>query len=561
MHTTHIHQFPLVADELLRSNQVPSPPEQQQICSYIEMEERTLTQYDQEIARLRDVLAQLKIQRQALYTRTQRRRSQISPIRRLPNEILEEVLSMICMREFGLGHSLHILLADDESKSQTVTATTLNLTHVSFHWRQVVKASARLWSSIRIAFTANTRHLVYGDILKLYLSQAKEHPLDLRLIRHPSTQHFHPPVFIYYYQVAPAILDILSPHFPHIEKLEIHSNILNSQSLYYPSTAFSSLYSFTSGRGSNNFPSWVWSILGTAPRLAHVDIDTLPGRDKLPYPRLTSLTVESVDSRRELLTTLGLCTNLRSLRFGVHVRYGFDDPQETSVKLASLRHLSITSHRENVLFDFLRQLTTPMLEQLEIEVGQKPSAPLAPFIGLISRSGCHLKDFVLSIPRIHCSDAELQEFLALCPELSRFEADINDSGFGVQKGRKTFTYRLFDVLRASSDNLTQWTILSPNVVEIKINEECRISKETLSSLLDMIESRDESCRLAALGNVNEPLRRRVTRLDLRFGELVAEYPTEAMAGLKHRVESLAKKSIRCYIDILQKTLDSTDSEG
>ncbi|KAF8968698.1 hypothetical protein BDZ97DRAFT_1654581, partial [Flammula alnicola] len=113
--------------QFLGTNFVPSDAEVQQIKEY-------LISPTAELARLDIELEELKLRRQRVYTHIQGYKALISPARRLPREILEEIF--ICC------------LPSDHNAVMSVLEAPMNLGRICSLWRSIAYTTPRLWSSL-----------------------------------------------------------------------------------------------------------------------------------------------------------------------------------------------------------------------------------------------------------------------------------------------------------------------------------------------------------------------------------------------------------------------------
>ncbi|KAF7371186.1 ABC protein [Mycena sanguinolenta] len=130
--------------KLLSSNDPPYEScDVELVDSVVSETEKCLERIDDRIARLRSRLAQLEHQRLSLSKHLARNKSILSPLRRLPDEILVEIFSwtlpsIVTMRRRG---------------SFDVTQPPWILGHISSRWRAVALASPSLWSLVAVNYT------------------------------------------------------------------------------------------------------------------------------------------------------------------------------------------------------------------------------------------------------------------------------------------------------------------------------------------------------------------------------------------------------------------------
>lgn len=105
---------------LLRSLYVPNNVEVSTIINMVSDADRDIARYDKEIQRLEGLLNELIKQRKELKCHREKTHTLISPIRRLPVEVLEQIFDIACRSEFGI-----------EVTQKSADAYTLELTQVS----------------------------------------------------------------------------------------------------------------------------------------------------------------------------------------------------------------------------------------------------------------------------------------------------------------------------------------------------------------------------------------------------------------------------------------------
>ncbi|THV04323.1 hypothetical protein K435DRAFT_649450, partial [Dendrothele bispora CBS 962.96] len=139
--------------------------------------ERDFASYDAAIAQLEAAISVLKHKRQCLQDYVAKRRSLLSPIRRLPPEILSLIFIIHC-RQSSNKLSFGILGIHDSSS--------ISLSRVSIGWRRVALELPRLWSYLTLhidhprrrsqRYTAGFQYL-----LSFYLKRSLQVPLTVRL--------------------------------------------------------------------------------------------------------------------------------------------------------------------------------------------------------------------------------------------------------------------------------------------------------------------------------------------------------------------------------------------
>ncbi|KAJ7113993.1 hypothetical protein C8R44DRAFT_796050 [Mycena epipterygia] len=130
---------------LLNSNDAPVEPDDVDlVTSIVSKTEARLARIDWEISRLRDRLSHLEDERDSLSNQLARNKSILSPLRRMPPEILLEIFS----------RTLPSILTARRRERFDVKNVPWVLGHISSHWRAVALASPSLWSLVAVNYTA-----------------------------------------------------------------------------------------------------------------------------------------------------------------------------------------------------------------------------------------------------------------------------------------------------------------------------------------------------------------------------------------------------------------------
>ncbi|KAL0060481.1 hypothetical protein AAF712_012714 [Marasmius tenuissimus] len=149
---------PMTPDDLWRALRtcITLPILPQELSHYIRNAEYDVIQFEDCIERLRE--------RQAVLRRNIARYSSLlSPIRKLPTEILRRIFGFACVTDPN----------DDEFRGSAVP---FHLSGVCGRWRELVLNSPELWADISLDLEVRTQYSV-----NLILERSRQHPLSLRL--------------------------------------------------------------------------------------------------------------------------------------------------------------------------------------------------------------------------------------------------------------------------------------------------------------------------------------------------------------------------------------------
>ncbi|THU78887.1 hypothetical protein K435DRAFT_769054 [Dendrothele bispora CBS 962.96] len=138
--------------------------------------EKDLDDYGTEIARLKTAISVLKRKREHLEGYVVKCRSLLSPIRRLPPEILSLIFLFRC-RESGNNISLH---------QYNMTLPSIVLSQVCAGWRIVALDTSAIWSNLSFDFYQEPdltclNPSLLRSLIHLYLERSSQAPLDLSL--------------------------------------------------------------------------------------------------------------------------------------------------------------------------------------------------------------------------------------------------------------------------------------------------------------------------------------------------------------------------------------------
>jgi hypothetical protein len=144
------------------------------IISYIE-------ELESQIALLDEATAALQLRRADLLQSVKFHKSFLSPVRRLPPEILGEIFSLV----------VHAGFPDDRDLPVTQYAPWL-FTRVCRHWSAVALANPSLWSMIYLNLDDRRGELGAVSLTKLRLQRSGNLPLTIRIVQDAGDDSFHP---------------------------------------------------------------------------------------------------------------------------------------------------------------------------------------------------------------------------------------------------------------------------------------------------------------------------------------------------------------------------------
>ena len=181
---------------LLQNNDIPSESTIRELTESLKAPLNELREIDIEIQRLRELVENLKIKRRSIQEIVDDHNTILSPIRRLPLDVLHEIF-FYCLPT----HRNPIMKASEAP---------VLLTRICSSWRAIALSSPRIWSKIHIPLTGdpsfspeygmvrdeailNTRHQLFTgvlqrrcDVVRRWLSRSGTCPLSIS-ITHPGS--------------------------------------------------------------------------------------------------------------------------------------------------------------------------------------------------------------------------------------------------------------------------------------------------------------------------------------------------------------------------------------
>ncbi|KAG7099947.1 hypothetical protein E1B28_001740 [Marasmius oreades] len=168
---THFHR-------VLNTNHSASSSETCQIHGLLVQPIEELARLNAEIQHLKSTLNYLISQREKLQTFVSSHKALISPIRRLPAEVMSEIF-------------VHCLQTKDRNPTRSLAEAPLLLTLVCRRWREIALSTAQLWSSLHIYLppTAQKYEIRLTEVInrraegvKAWLSRSGSLPLSISLV-------------------------------------------------------------------------------------------------------------------------------------------------------------------------------------------------------------------------------------------------------------------------------------------------------------------------------------------------------------------------------------------
>ncbi|KAE9407240.1 hypothetical protein BT96DRAFT_986846 [Gymnopus androsaceus JB14] len=280
-------------------------------------------------------------------------RNILSPVRRIPVEILSEIFQLTCLPEDGILDSGH-----------DIVLYTYNLSSVCAAWKKVAHATPQLWSKLCVSDRRPLKVTASIEWVEERFNRSGSLPLDvyLSLFREASAQ-FLGRILEYRHRIRTS--DVTG--YP-----DSYTALFN-----LPRSSFSRLEKVTLSIGHRDelryhFPNKIEAFLD-APKLQHVQIRRTTSSTLLfkayvlPMEQLATLSIASLYTIFDPavhMDTLHACKGLVDLEINLKVYRGLTS--NVSILLPALKYLKIDYWPSEEYDDLLCCLTLPLLERLRL---------------------------------------------------------------------------------------------------------------------------------------------------------------------------------------------------
>ncbi|KAK7060818.1 hypothetical protein VNI00_000551 [Paramarasmius palmivorus] len=364
---------------------------------------QALREAEKETRKLSVAIMSLERKRNELKERMERYRSLLSPIHRLPPEVLANIFT-ICGEDFNDIHPI---------KMPPAVAVSL----VCGRWRSVALSTPFLWSSIRITFRNWEwgQHEKVARLTETYLSRSKTSPLHLKM----DITCIDDGADV---DITPA-LDVLVQNSSRWRTLDIicrpwvwQTSTLRGVRGRLSKLRHLRLSAFSDGEddAADDLEIINTNIFDDCPDLHSLCL--MPNSSDalsaivLPWHQIQNLELESSEIRTAMLF-ITRCPNLQRVEFNNHNFIGMEEVDDVEVVTSSVKSLSISLYQSPQVFQVL---TVPSLTSLEI--GHLSFVrDLRPIEDCIRRSSCNLTSFKLGPAPVSCK--QVLSLLSLMPKL------------------------------------------------------------------------------------------------------------------------------------------------
>ncbi|KAJ7227358.1 hypothetical protein GGX14DRAFT_386049 [Mycena pura] len=413
------------AQKLLKSNSAPSETEARAIREIIITKERLMEQLEGEIAAAQDalnsliesraqasdseglsgalekfdtdiectrsVLKGLVEERDLTHHTLEAHRVLLSPIRRIPPEVLSEIF-VYC-------------LPNDTFIQASVAQCPLVLIQVSSSWRSTALATPALWASITVNISTKSC-LPNPSLIKTWIARSGSCCLSFH-IAESILKDYHNAEMI----TSASILELYAPHYHRWSSVRleyqdwrIRTGFSNLPCDSGPPQALESLHlarDFWPESELDQGELDQLSLMLSAPRLRDCTwiSNTYLGKLHAPFPQLAKLFLERPLGGKDFMHILNEGENIEMCQFFVLVSSGSLGPPTMPIVLRhNLRSLDLTADLFGRLFNELELpcLTHLSLKRFDNIPHPTPVWPHQEFMSLLTRSKCSLESISLS---------------------------------------------------------------------------------------------------------------------------------------------------------------------
>ncbi|KAJ7126802.1 hypothetical protein C8R44DRAFT_733530 [Mycena epipterygia] len=345
-----------------------------------------LDNFDADIESARSVLKDLLAERDQTHQTLEAHRALLSPIRRMPPEVLGEIFIHCLPKETYITPS--------------VAQCPLLLTQISSNWRCVALATPALWASIAVNLSISSC-LPNLCLIETWIARSGSCPLSFHIAESIQKDYYNAGMI-----TSASVLELFAPHYNRWQHIRL--DYLD----WRIDTGFSKLPggipppSLESLHLARDF----WrpteqeqlSLMLSAPRLRNCTwiSNTDLGTFRAPFPQLAKLFLERPLIAEDFMRILSEGTNLALCQFFVLASFGSNlaPPTVPFVLRHNLRSLDLTADLFGRLFN---QLELPCLTELSVRRFNNvphptPVWPHQEFMSFLMRSKCPLQLIGLS---------------------------------------------------------------------------------------------------------------------------------------------------------------------
>ncbi|KAJ3873599.1 hypothetical protein F5051DRAFT_418819, partial [Lentinula edodes] len=392
-----------------RSNTIPETFAEQLIL------EHRVEQMSSEIRKYDDAIARLQKQRAQLAKAMTCQKSLLSPIRKLPSDVLIHIFHLVSEDSILFNES------PNEKASRTFIGAIFSLTWVCSVWRNLALSQPSLWSSFKLRLQSideNSRSAIFRELVLSRIGPTT--PMQIIIdtsnsYRVPATWNIlsqfagrlkHLKVVVLYVEHFDSLLEMITdgssagPCFHCLEHLEFHFLQRSKRKT----------------RSNDTLQSFKHPFLRNCPRLYHLKVPFLNLADSIDLSNLTCLRI-SFDFGGSLSTLLQKCATLETLQLG-----WFNAPDNLSSRFPPLCHtylstLEITNiGRQRDNSSAFEMVSIPNLAVLAVKcpISCGPGNPFNELRTMLVQSRCTLREVLFEgipsyVANVFLNDVHISE--------------------------------------------------------------------------------------------------------------------------------------------------------
>ncbi|KAJ6507937.1 hypothetical protein C8R47DRAFT_62724 [Mycena vitilis] len=346
-----------------------------------------LDKFDADIEGARSMLRGLLMERDQAHEALEAHRALLSPIRRIPPEVLSAIF-------------VHCLPRDTAFIEASVTRCPLLLTQISSNWRCVALATPSLWTSLAVNLST-TSCIPNMALIKAWLERSGSRPLSFHIAESIQKDFYDGEII-----TSAAVLELYAPHYNRWQNIRLEYVDWRIETGFsklprgMPPQSLESLHLARDFWQPNEYEQL--SLMISAPRLRNCTwiSNTDLGTFQAPFPQLATLFLERPVIAEDFRYILEEGVNIKSCQFFVLASAGssLSPPAAPSVLRHNLCSLDLTADLFGRLFDQLElpRLTHLSLRRFDIVPHPAPAWPHEEFMSLLTRSKCSLESISLS---------------------------------------------------------------------------------------------------------------------------------------------------------------------
>ncbi|KIK67794.1 hypothetical protein GYMLUDRAFT_238000 [Collybiopsis luxurians FD-317 M1] len=380
-------------DEVVRNARLGLSPTKTQVARYEEMLEESLDDLDachKELRRLQDAIESIEAQEKMLKAFTDGLRYILSPIHRLPDDILIEIFKQICCGQAGINFMDHSFYRRP--------LPTLALRGVCSRWSHLIENTPMLWSSFGIRCIPDRDDLgllfpFYGDfvLLPLFTSEVAKrlHSVALRG------------------RSVSIIRAFLRPWFPNLRLPELVTLDIDCGP-------------------ASDMP--VFAV--DCPKLKSLLLCGLALKIQYPLPSVTHLVLDDL-SMKAVMDIIKCCPNLLDITLKKLCTKNDSLPKDTPSIHCNARRLTIEFIEESEgVLSFLSLMIFPLLTHLALVDPFSKERPITALCSMLEKSHC--APTTLRICNVRLNKTDLLRLFSYSSCVTDLELEQSPFSLGVE---------------------------------------------------------------------------------------------------------------------------------